>query len=84
MAEKFFEKEKDKGNSHLYKGISLYGYMARMDGLNKNYLNELQQYVNEIERDKIVDQITLMKWIEKSHYLLTKISALFPLLYDDS
>ena len=37
-AEKFFEKEKDKGNSHLYKGISLYGYMARMDGLNKNYL----------------------------------------------
>lgn len=38
MAEKYFEKEKDKGNSHLYKGISLYGYMARMDGLNKNYL----------------------------------------------
>ena len=38
MAENYFEKEKDKGNSHLYKGISLYGYMARMDGLNKNYL----------------------------------------------
>ncbi len=38
LAEKYFEKEKDKGNSHLYKGISLYGYMARMDGLNKNYL----------------------------------------------
>jgi hypothetical protein len=37
-AEKLFEKEKDKGNSHLYKGISIYGYMARMDGLNKNYL----------------------------------------------
>lgn len=36
--EDFFEKEKDKGNTHLYKGISLYGYMARMDGLNKNYL----------------------------------------------
>jgi hypothetical protein len=38
LAENFFEKEKDKGNSHLYKGLSLYGYMARMDGLNKNYL----------------------------------------------
>jgi hypothetical protein len=37
-AEKCFEKEKDKGNSHLYKGISIYGYMARMDGINKNYL----------------------------------------------
>lgn len=38
QAEKYFEIEADKGNSHLYKGISLYGYMARMDGLNKNYL----------------------------------------------
>lgn len=38
LAEKQFEKEKDKSSAHLYKGISLYGYMARMDGLNKNYL----------------------------------------------
>ena len=38
VAEKYFDKEKDKGSGHLYKGISLYGYMARMDGLNKNYL----------------------------------------------
>jgi len=37
-AEKHFDYEQDKGNSHLYKGISIYGYMARMDGLNKNYL----------------------------------------------
>jgi hypothetical protein len=55
-----------------------------LHNLNKEDLNELQQYVNEIERDKIVDQITLMKWIEKSHFLLTKISALFPLLNDES
>lgn len=38
IAENYFEKEKEKGYAHLYKGISLYGYMARMDGLNKNYL----------------------------------------------
>jgi len=38
VAEKYFEKEKDKGSNHIYKGLSLYGYMARMDGLNKNYL----------------------------------------------
>lgn len=37
-AEKLYNKEADKGYAHLYKGISLYGYMARMDGLNKNYL----------------------------------------------
>ena len=36
-AEGFFKKELDKGYSHYYKGISLYGYLARMDGLNKNY-----------------------------------------------
>jgi hypothetical protein len=37
-AEKYYNNESDKGYAHLYKGISLYGYMARMDGLNKNYL----------------------------------------------
>jgi hypothetical protein len=36
-AETQFKKEADKGYSHYYKGISLYGYLARMDGLNKNY-----------------------------------------------
>ena len=36
-AEGYFKKELDKGYSHYYKGISLYGYLARMDGLNKNY-----------------------------------------------
>ena len=37
-AEKDFNKEKDTGFEHTYKGISLYGYLARMDGLNKNYV----------------------------------------------
>lgn len=30
--------EKHDNDNYIYKGISLYGYYARMDGLNKNYL----------------------------------------------
>jgi len=40
-AEFYFQKEKDKGYAYLYKGIRIYSYMARMDGMNKNYLKAL-------------------------------------------
>ncbi|MES2837456.1 MAG: hypothetical protein V4667_08030 [Bacteroidota bacterium] len=37
-AENKLEKEKTKDFNYIYKGITLYGFYARMDGLNKNYL----------------------------------------------
>lgn len=40
-AEFYFQKEKETSNAYLYKATTLYGYLARMDGMNKNYLKAL-------------------------------------------
>lgn len=45
-AEKHLEVEADGGYSYIYKNICLYGYLARMDGLNKNYLKAFFQINN--------------------------------------
>jgi hypothetical protein len=64
-AESYFDKEKETGAAHLYKGITLYGYMARMDGLNKNYLQAFLR-VN-----------SCLKYLEKSFGSETK----YPFFY---
>lgn len=64
-AEAYLDKEKETGAAHLYKGITLYGYMARMDGLNKNYLQAFLK-VN-----------SCLKYLEKSFGSETK----YPFFY---
>jgi hypothetical protein len=90
LAEKYFEKEKDKGNSHLYKGISLYGYMARMDGLNKNYLKaffRINNCLNYLEKSFGVESkypfFYLSSGLYNYHIVVTakKYPVLAPYLY---